>query len=135
MLQTGRRQHRQHRLDLGAAREQRCASPTAPARPASSTSRSSSAAELGTVGIRANCVAPGPVDTAMAKLVHTVKHPRRLPRHHSAEPLRHARGDRVGRGFLCSPAASYVNGQTLAADGGFEATGVGLPTLRKNAKT
>jgi meso-butanediol dehydrogenase / (S,S)-butanediol dehydrogenase / diacetyl reductase len=30
------------------------------------------AVELGTRGIRVNCVAPGPVDTEMAKLVHTV---------------------------------------------------------------
>jgi meso-butanediol dehydrogenase / (S,S)-butanediol dehydrogenase / diacetyl reductase len=29
------------------------------------------AVELGTMGIRVNCIAPGPVDTAMAKLVHT----------------------------------------------------------------
>jgi meso-butanediol dehydrogenase / (S,S)-butanediol dehydrogenase / diacetyl reductase len=34
-------------------------------------------------------------------------------------------------GFLCSEQAAYINGQVLAVDGGFEASGVGLPTLRK----
>ena len=89
------------------------------------------AAELGTVGIRANCIAPGPVDTAMAKLVHSVAIRQDyydtipLNRYGTVEEIAAAAG------FLCSPAASYVNGQTLAVDGGFDATGVGLPTLRK----
>ena len=34
-------------------------------------------------------------------------------------------------GYLCSPAAAYITGQVLAVDGGFDATGVGLPTLRR----
>ena len=32
--------------------------------------------------------------------------------------------------FLASDAASYITGQVLAADGGFDSTGVGLPALR-----
>jgi meso-butanediol dehydrogenase/(S,S)-butanediol dehydrogenase/diacetyl reductase len=89
------------------------------------------AVELGTVGIRVNCVAPGPVDTAMAKLVHSVAI---RQDYYDTIPLnRYGTPDEIAATvfFLCSSEASYINGQTLAADGGFDALGVGLPTLRK----
>ena len=92
------------------------------------------AAELGTAGIRANCIAPGPVDTAMAKLVHSVAI---RQDYYDTIPLnRYGTTEEIAAaaGFLCSANASYVNGQVLAVDGGFEATGVGLPTLRKTKK-
>jgi NAD(P)-dependent dehydrogenase (short-subunit alcohol dehydrogenase family) len=87
--------------------------------------------ELGTVGIRVNCVAPGPVDTDMAKLVHSVAI---RSDYHDVIPLnRYGTVDEIAEAvcWLASPAASYINGQVLAADGGFEAAGVGLPTLRR----
>ena len=92
------------------------------------------ATELGTVGIRVNCVAPGPVDTEMAKLVHSVAI---RSDYHDVIPLeRYGTVEEIANtvGFLCSSAASYVNGQVLAVDGGFDAAGVGLPTLRKMAR-
>lgn len=88
------------------------------------------AAELGARGIRVNAVAPGPVDTAMAKQVHT---PDIRAGYHDAIPLnRYGTEQEIAAAvwFLCSDAGSYVNGQTLAVDGGFDATGIGLPSLR-----
>ena len=88
------------------------------------------AAELGAMGIRVNLVAPGPVDTAMAKLVHTQDI---RADYHDAIPLnRYGQEEEIAAAvwFLCSDAASYVNGQCLAVDGGFDATGIGLASLR-----
>lgn len=91
------------------------------------------AIELGNAGIRVNAVAPGPVDTEMAKLVHTVAI---RSDYHDVIPLnRYGTVEEIAEtvGFLCSARASYINGQVIAVDGGFDASGVGLPTLRRNA--
>ncbi len=88
------------------------------------------AAELGEHGIRTNCVAPGPVRTKLAMAVHS---PDIIAAYHDAIPLnRYGAEDEIAEviTFLCSDKASYVTGQTIAVDGGFEATGIGLPALR-----
>ena len=88
------------------------------------------AAELASLGIRVNAVAPGPVDTAMAKAVHT---PEIRQDYHDHMPLnRYGLEEELAEAiyFLCSERASYITGQTLAVDGGFDSTGIGLPTLR-----
>lgn len=88
------------------------------------------AAELGEFGVRANCVCPGPVATKLAMAVHT---PDIIAAYHDAIPLnRYGTEDELANVicFLCSDKASYVTGQIIAVDGGFEATGIGLPSLR-----
>jgi meso-butanediol dehydrogenase / (S,S)-butanediol dehydrogenase / diacetyl reductase len=88
------------------------------------------AVELGEHGIRANCVCPGPVRTKLAMAVHTQAI---IDAYHDAIPLnRYGSEDEIAAviAFLCSKDASYVTGQIVAADGGFEATGIGLPALR-----
>lgn len=88
------------------------------------------AVELAGLGIRVNAVAPGPVDTAMAKEVHSAEI---RADYHDVIPLnRYGLEEELAEAifFLCSERASYITGQELAVDGGFDATGIGLTTLR-----
>lgn len=68
------------------------------------------AVELGEWGVRANCVAPGPVDTKLALAVHS---PEIRAAYHDALPLnRYGREEEIAEAivFLCSDKASYVTG-------------------------
>lgn len=91
------------------------------------------AVELGNFGIRVNAICPGPVETEMAKLVHTIAirtdyfDTIPLGRYGTTEEMANLAG------FLCSANAAYLTGQIIANDGGFEATGVGLPTFRRTS--
>ena len=89
------------------------------------------AAELGEFGVRVNCVAPGPVRTKLSIAVHSQEI---IDAYHDAIPLnRYGSEDEIANVivFLCSDKASYVTGQTISVDGGFQSTGIGLPALRK----
>jgi len=89
------------------------------------------AVELGEYGIRVNAIAPGPVRTKLAMAVHSDDI---IAAYHDALPLnRYGSEDEIANGicFLLSDKASFITGQVLAVDGGFEATGIGLPALRK----
>jgi len=88
------------------------------------------AVELASAGIRVNAVAPGPVETAMAKAVHTAEI---RADYHDAIPLnRYGLEAELAEAifFLSCDRSSYITGQMLAVDGGFDAAGIGLPTLR-----
>ena len=75
-------------------------------------------------------MAPGPVRTKLAMAVHTQDI---IDAYHDAIPLnRYGIEEEIAEVivFLASSRARYITGQCLAADGGFESTGVGLPALR-----
>lgn len=81
------------------------------------------AVELAPLGITANCVAPGPIETPLTREHHTPQtrqsYYRNVPQRRYGEPEEIA----SAVAFLASDGAAYVNGHTLAVDGGFLAAG------------
>lgn len=75
--------------------------------------------ELGPHGIRVNAIAPGPIDTPLARAVHTEDVRRQW--HERVPQRRYGTAQEVASAvaFLLSEDASYTNGQILAVDGGF----------------
>ena len=82
------------------------------------------AIELALDNITVNSVAPGPVDTATARAVHTEltrqSYLRLIPMKRFGRPEEIA----AAVSFLCSEDASYITGHTIPVDGGYLAAGV-----------
>ena len=82
------------------------------------------AVDLAAHGIRVNAIAPGPIETEMARRGHTKEtraaYHRLVPqeRYGSVEDIANAAA------FLASDASGYVTGHTLNVDGGFGAAGL-----------
>jgi NAD(P)-dependent dehydrogenase (short-subunit alcohol dehydrogenase family) len=77
------------------------------------------AVEWGPKNVRVNCIAPGLVKTDFARALW--EDDRALERRNRQTPLRRiGTPDEIGpvAAFLASPAASFITGQTIVADGG-----------------
>ncbi|MGI3168994.1 SDR family NAD(P)-dependent oxidoreductase [Pseudooceanicola sp. C21-150M6] len=82
------------------------------------------ALELGRYGITANAVAPGPTVTAMTEPVYNAETKASLLPMIPAGYLADPEDISAAIVFLLSRQARYINGQTLAVDGGYLASGM-----------
>ncbi|MGI6851512.1 SDR family NAD(P)-dependent oxidoreductase [Mesorhizobium sp. 1B3] len=82
------------------------------------------ALEFGHRAVRVNCVAPGPIESPAIARMHSPEDRKRwlgrVPQGRYGEPEEVA----AAIAFLLSPEASYINGHTLAVDGGFLSAGL-----------
>ncbi len=83
------------------------------------------AVELARYNIRANCVAPGPVETPLVKTMHTQavrkQWHERVPMERYGTPLEIAEAAAF---LIDGDRSSYLTGQIIAVDGGFMACGI-----------
>ncbi|MET3823561.1 3-oxoacyl-[acyl-carrier protein] reductase [Burkholderia sp. PvR073] len=92
------------------------------------------ALELAEHGITTNAVAPGPIDTELLRAAWpadmVAEAAERIPVHRLGKPedVAHAVG------FLASPHASFLNGVTIAVDGGFIAAGGYMAEIYRRRK-
>lgn len=82
------------------------------------------AIELAEHGITANCIAPGPVDTALTMRMHDQAI---RDAYHARLPIkRYGKPEEIAAAiaFLASNDAAYITGHLLDVDGGFEVSGL-----------
>ncbi|WP_108610593.1 SDR family oxidoreductase [Aminobacter sp. MSH1] len=91
------------------------------------------AVELAARGVRVNAVAPGPIETPLARDLHTESVRRRwkdrIPLQRYGTPVEIAEVC----AFLLSEKSGYITGQIIAVDGGFCAAGL-MPEPRTHAQ-
>jgi len=74
--------------------------------------------DLGPMGIRVNCIAPGAIKTDALATVLTLEIEKAMLKHTPLGRLGEAEDIANAALFLCSPAASWVSGQVLTVSGG-----------------
>jgi 7-alpha-hydroxysteroid dehydrogenase len=74
--------------------------------------------DLGPLGIRVNCIAPGAIKTDALASVLTPEREKAMLKHTPLGRLGEADDIAYAALFLCSPASSWVSGQVLTVSGG-----------------